>query len=209
MWKMAVSCPNILVPYFADHGFSPYKVRLTDGNTYWLKIEYPMRVSAVEAGSMMSPGNTRNDCFCCKRIALRQLGVLAWKHDPEDTTMSVLLVCIQRSSLFNTKVSDDSDGDFKHHYFVRCNFCNTTSEPYEIKNFSTYFVEWMSTHILACKKTAQRTKELIADRDLTVTFGQMKTSHYDGWDDTVSRYLQAARSSCCRGGCGDVFFAKL
>jgi hypothetical protein len=52
-------------------------------------------------------------------------------------------------------------------------------------------------------------KELIADRDLTVTFGQMKTSHYDGWDETVSRYLQAVRSSCCRGGCGDVSFAKL
>jgi hypothetical protein len=49
----------------------------------------------------------------------------------------------------------------------------------------------MSTHILACKNTAQRTKELIADRDLTVTFGQIKTSHYDGWDETVSRYLQA------------------
>jgi hypothetical protein len=50
---------------------------------------------------------------------------------------------------------------------------------------------------------------LIADRDLTVTFGQMKTSHYDGWDETISRYLQAARASCCRGGCGDVFFANL
>jgi hypothetical protein len=106
----------------------------------------------------MIPGNTRNDRFCCKRISLRQLGVLAWKHDPEDTTMSVLLVCIHRSSLFNTRVRDDSDGDFKHHYFIRCDFCNTTSEPQEIKNVSTYFVEWMSTHILACKKTAQRTK---------------------------------------------------
>jgi hypothetical protein len=50
---------------------------------------------------------------------------------------------------------------------------------------------------------------LIADRDLTVTFGQMKTSHYDGWDETVSRYLQAVRSICCSGGCGDVSFAKL
>jgi hypothetical protein len=50
---------------------------------------------------------------------------------------------------------------------------------------------------------------LIADRDLTVTFGQMKTSHDDGWDETVSRYLQAVRSSCCRGRCSDVSFAKL
>jgi hypothetical protein len=62
--------------------------------------------------------------------------------------------------------------------------------------------------MLECKKTAQRTKELIDDRDLTVTFGKMKTSHYDGWDESVSRYLQAVRSSC-RGGCGDVFIAKL
>jgi hypothetical protein len=37
----------------------------------------------------------------------------------------------------------------------------------------------------------------------------MKTSHYDGWDETVGRYLQAIRSRCCRGGCGDVYFAKL
>jgi hypothetical protein len=209
MWTMAVSCPRILVPYFADHGFSPDKSRLTDEKTYWMKIESPKRVSAREAGEMMSPGNTRNDRFCCKRIALHKLGVLAWKHDPDDTTLSVLLVCIKSSSLFNTKVRDVSDGDFKYHYFVRCDFCNTTSEPREIKNFSTYFVEWMSTHILACKKTAQKTKELIVDRDLTVTFGQMKTSHYDGWDETVSRYLQAVRSSCFRGGCGDVSFAKL
>jgi hypothetical protein len=122
MWTMAVSCPKILVPYFADHGFSPDKGRLTDENTYWMKIESPMRVSAREAGAMMSPGNTRNDRFCCKQITLQQLGVLAWKHDPEDTTTSVLLVCIQRSSLFNTKVRDDSDGDFKHHYFVRFDF---------------------------------------------------------------------------------------
>jgi hypothetical protein len=122
MWTMDVSCPKILVPYFADHGFSPDKGCLTDGKTYWMKIESPMRVSAVEAGSMMSPGNTINDRFCCKRIALRQLGVLAWKHDPEDTPMSVLLVCIHRSSLFNTKVRDDYYGDFKHYYFARCDF---------------------------------------------------------------------------------------
>jgi hypothetical protein len=137
MWTTAVSCPKILVPYFADHVFSPEKGCLNDEKTYWMKIESPMRVSAVEAGPMMSPGNTRNDRFCCKLISLHQLGVLAWKHDPNNTTMSVLLVCIQRSSLFNKNVRDDSDGDFKHHYFVRCNFCNTTSEPHEIKNFST------------------------------------------------------------------------
>jgi hypothetical protein len=125
MWTIAVSCPRILVPYFADHGFSQDKGRFTDEKTYWMKIESPMRVSAREAGEMICPGNTRNDRFCCKRIALHKLGVLAWKHDPDDTTMSVLRVCIQRSYLFNTKVRDDSDGDFNHQYFVRCDFCNT------------------------------------------------------------------------------------
>jgi hypothetical protein len=34
MWTMAVSCPRMLVPYFADHGFSPDKGRLTDEKTY-------------------------------------------------------------------------------------------------------------------------------------------------------------------------------
>jgi hypothetical protein len=189
--------------------FFPDKSRSSDKKTFWMKIEAPMCVSAREAGEMMIPANTRNDRFCCKRIALQNLGVIAWKHDTQDTTMSVLLVCIQRSSLFNRKVREHIDCDFKHHYFVRCDFCNKTSEPHEIMHFSTYFVEWMSTHILACHETAQRTKELVADRDLTVTFGKMKTSHYDGWDETVGRYLKAILSSCCWGGCGDVYFAKL
>jgi hypothetical protein len=65
MWTMAVSCPRILVPYFADHVFSPDKGRLTDEKTYWMKIESPMRVSARESVEMMSPGNTRNDRLCC------------------------------------------------------------------------------------------------------------------------------------------------
>jgi hypothetical protein len=42
-----------------------------------------------------------------------------------------------------------------------------------------------------------------------VMFGKMKTSHYDGWDETVDIYLQVIRSSFCRGGFGDVFFDKL
>jgi hypothetical protein len=131
----------MLVHYFADHGFLQDKSRLSDEKKIWMKIEAPMRVSAWEAGEMMSPENTRNDRLCCKRIALQNLGVIAWKHDPQDTTMSVLLVCIQRSSLFNIKVKDNIDGDFKHHYFVRCDFFNKTSEPHGIMSFSTYFVE--------------------------------------------------------------------
>jgi hypothetical protein len=56
----------------------------------------------------------------------------------------------------------------------------------------------MSTHILACHETAQRTKELVADRYLTVTFGKMKTSHYGGWDETefikcCSTFVNVAR----------------
>jgi hypothetical protein len=151
---MAVPCPKMLVPYFADHGSFPEKCRSSDKKKIWMKIEAPMRVSAREGGYMMSPENTRNDSFCCKRITLQNLGMIASKHDPHDTTMSVLLVCIQRSSLFNIKVRDNIDGDFKHHYFVRCDFCNKTSDPHGIMNFSTYFVEWMSTHILACHETA-------------------------------------------------------
>jgi hypothetical protein len=89
---------------------------------------------------MMSPANTRNDRLCCKQIALQKLGVIAWKHDPQDTTMSFLLVCIQCSSLFNRKVRDNIDGDFKHHYFARCDFCNKTSEPHGMMHFPTYFV---------------------------------------------------------------------
>jgi hypothetical protein len=49
IWTMAVSCPRMLVPYFADHGFSQDKGRLTDEKTYWMNIESPMRVSAREA----------------------------------------------------------------------------------------------------------------------------------------------------------------
>jgi hypothetical protein len=47
MWKLAVSCPKILVPYFANHGFFSDKGCLTDVKTYWMKIESPMCVSAV------------------------------------------------------------------------------------------------------------------------------------------------------------------
>jgi hypothetical protein len=174
MWTTHVPCPKMLVPYFADHGFFPDKSRSSDKNTFWMKIEGPMRVSAREAEEMISPSNTINDRLCCKRIALQNLGVIAWKLDPQDTTTSVLLVCIQRSSLFNRKVRDNIYGDFKHHNFVRCDFCNKTSEPHRIMKFSTYFVEWTSTNILACNETAQSTKELVADRDLTVTFGKIK-----------------------------------
>jgi hypothetical protein len=63
IWSMAVHCPNMSVPYFADHRFSQKKVA--------------MHVSEREAGEMMSPANTRNDRLCCKRITLQNLGVIA------------------------------------------------------------------------------------------------------------------------------------
>jgi uncharacterized metal-binding protein len=58
----------------------------------------------------------------------------------------------------------------------------------------------MSTHILACNETPQATKELVADRDLMLRFGQMKKSQIDVCDETVGRYLQAVQSSSCTGG---------
>jgi hypothetical protein len=50
MWTMAVPCLNMLVPYFADHGFPQDKSRSSDEKKNWMKIEAPMRVSALEAG---------------------------------------------------------------------------------------------------------------------------------------------------------------
>jgi hypothetical protein len=37
----------------------------------------------------------------------------------------------------------------------------------------------------------------------------MKVAHFDEWDTTVCRYLQAVWSSSCNGGCGDLYFTKL
>jgi hypothetical protein len=128
MWTMDAPFPKMPVPYFTDHGFFPDKSRSSDGKTFWMKIQAPMCVSAREAGEMMSPTNTRNDRFYCKRVALQKLGMINWKNDPQDTTMSFLLVSIQRSSLFNRKVRDNIDGDLKHHYLIRCDLCNNTSE---------------------------------------------------------------------------------
>jgi hypothetical protein len=66
------------------------------------------------------------------------------------------------------------------------------SLPHEVLNFSS-----------------QETKELVADKDLTVEFAKMKVAHFDAWDTTICRYLQVVRSSSCRGGCGDMYFRKL
>jgi hypothetical protein len=125
-----------------------------------------------------------------------------------DTTTSVLLLCIQRSSLFNQKMRVDKSGNFKDHYFVRCDYCNKKSHPHQVLNFPV-FVDWMKNHILECDNSSQGTKEPMADKDLTIDFGKMKVSHFNAWHTTVFRYLQAVQSSSCKGGCDDVYFTRL
>jgi hypothetical protein len=72
----------------------------------------------------MTPNNTKNDRFCCKRIALQKLGVTSWEEDKKYTTLIVLLLCIQRSSLFNQKVrvGEGEGASFKDHCLVRCDY---------------------------------------------------------------------------------------
>jgi hypothetical protein len=83
------------------------------------------------------------------------------------------------------------------------------SNPHKVLNFPVFFVDWMTNYILECHNSAQETKELVTDKDLTINFAKIKVPHFDAWDTTVSRYLQAVRSSSCKGGCGDVYFTKL
>jgi hypothetical protein len=118
-------------------------------------------VNAREAGIVMIPNNTKDDRFCCKRIAIQKLGVKAWKEDKQDTNMSVLLLCIQRSSLFNKKMRVGESGSFKDHYFVRYDYCNKKSHPHQVLNFPVFFVDWMTNHILECDNISQGTKELL------------------------------------------------
>jgi hypothetical protein len=73
---MAVICPMDSVPYFCDHDFFQDKSAQLQDKAVRMRIEAPMRVSAREAGIMMNPKDTKNDCFCCKKIALQNLGVV-------------------------------------------------------------------------------------------------------------------------------------
>jgi hypothetical protein len=86
----------------------------------------------------MTPNNTKNDLFCCKIIALQNMGVTPWKEDKQSTTLSVLMLCIQRSSMFNKKMRVGEGGSFKDHHFVRYDYCNKKSHPYEVLNFSVF-----------------------------------------------------------------------
>jgi hypothetical protein len=87
---------------------------------------------------MMTPNNTKNDRFCSNRIALEKLGVTAWEEDKQDTTLSVLMLCIQRSYLFNQNMRVGDGVSFKDHYFVRCDYCNKKSHPHKVLNFSVF-----------------------------------------------------------------------
>jgi hypothetical protein len=158
---------------------------------------------------MMTLNNNKNNRFCCKRIALQKLGVTACKEDKKDTTISLLLLCIQLSSLSNKKMRLGEGGSFKDHYFVRFDYCKYKSHPHQVLNFPVFFVDWMINQILECENSSQGKKELVSDKDLTLDFGKMKVAHFDAWDTTVSRYLQAVQSSSFKGGCGDIYFTKL
>jgi hypothetical protein len=101
MWSMAILSPKDSIPYFADHGYYLDKSTQLGDTGVRMIIESPMRVSAREGGIMMTPNNMKNDRFCCMRIALKKLGVTAWEEDKQDTSLNVLMLCIQWSSLFN------------------------------------------------------------------------------------------------------------
>jgi hypothetical protein len=134
---------------------------------------------------MMTPDNTKNDRFCCKIIALQNLGVTAWEEDKQDTTLSVMLLCIQRSYLFNQKMRVGEGASFKDHYFIRCDYCNKKSHPPKVLKIPVFFVDWMTNHILECDNSSQETKELVADKDLKIYFAKMKVAHFDAWDTMV------------------------
>jgi hypothetical protein len=63
MWSMAILCSTDSVPYFADHGYFLDNSSQLGDTAVRMKIEAPMRVSAREAGIMMTPNNTKNDHF--------------------------------------------------------------------------------------------------------------------------------------------------
>jgi hypothetical protein len=98
---------------------------------------------------------------------------------------------------------------FKDYYLVRCDYCNEKSHPNEVLNFPVFFVDWITNHILECDNSSQETKELVADKDLTIDFAKNKVAHFNAWDTTVCRYLQVVGSSSCKGVCGDVYLTKL
>jgi hypothetical protein len=124
MWSMSILSPKDCVLYFADHGYYLDNSAQAGDKVVRMRLEDPMTVSAGEGGVVMMPDNTKNDLFCCKIIALQKLGVTAWEEDKQDTTLSVLMLCIQRSSLFNQKVRVGEGASFKENYFLRCDYCN-------------------------------------------------------------------------------------
>jgi hypothetical protein len=93
--------------------------------------------------------------------------------------------------------------------FSDVNIATTKSHPHEVLDFPVFFVDWMTNNMLECDNSSQETKELVANKDLTIDFAKMKVPHFNAWDTIVCRYLQAVRSNSCKGGCGDVYITKL
>jgi hypothetical protein len=87
MLSMAILYPKVSVPYFVDHGYFLDNSAQLGDKVVRMRKEAPMRVSAREAGNLMTSNNTKNDRFCCKRIALKNMGVTSWREDKKDTTI--------------------------------------------------------------------------------------------------------------------------
>jgi hypothetical protein len=147
--------------------------------------------------------------FLLQKIVFQKLGIIACKEDKTYTKMSVLLFCIQRSSLFNQKIGVGEGGNFKDHYFVRCDYCNNKSHSHQVLNIPVFVCALDDKSHLECDNSAQKTRELVTDKEPTIDFGKMKVSHFDAWDVTVSHYLQAVLSSSCKVCCFDVYFTRL
>jgi hypothetical protein len=57
-----------------------------------------------------------------QKIVFQKLGVIAWKENNTDTKMSVLL---------KQKIRVGEGGNFKDHYFVRCDYSNNKSHAHK------------------------------------------------------------------------------
>jgi hypothetical protein len=120
--------------------------------------------------------------FLLQKIVFQKMGVIAWKEDKTGTKMSVLL---------RQKIRVGEGGNFKDHYFVRCNYCSNKSHAHQVLNIPVFVCGMEDKSHLECDNSAQKTREFVADKEPNIDFGKMKVFHFDAWDATVSHYLQA------------------
>jgi hypothetical protein len=132
MWSMDVLFPKDSVPPFYDHGYCLDNSAQLGDKVVRMRLEAPMQAYTREDGIMITPSNTKNDHFCWKIFAHQNMGLTAWKEYKKDTTMSVMLLCIQRSSLFRHKMRVGEGDIFKDHYFIRCDYCSKKSHPHHV-----------------------------------------------------------------------------